>query len=181
MQSGRFGWSSRTRTGSPSASASGWPTVSDLSSDEDALVVLTEAELLLGADHPFAHDAAHLLRLEREPAIPVTFMQPRADLRVRDDIALGEVRGTGDDGLLAARAVVHRREQQLVCVRVLLELGDPPDPDVLPSAARPFDPIHLGAAHVQLARDVIGRAVRIGVLLQPGDRNPDGGHQTLSR
>ena len=31
--------------------------------DEDALVIVAEAELLLGTDHPLAEDAAHLLRL----------------------------------------------------------------------------------------------------------------------
>ena len=149
--------------------------------DEDAVVILSESELLFRAHHAFADDAADPPRLERQEPVAVAVPKRGADLGVRDDVARGEVRRTGDDGLLAAIAVVHRREEELVGVRMLLELRDAPHPDVLPAPARPLDAVDLGPAHVQLARDVVDRAAGVRVLLQPRERNADGGHYTDSR
>ena len=54
-----------------------------LGQDEDALVLVGEAELLLGADHARGLDAADLRRLEHGRLAGVAVDQPRADARRR--------------------------------------------------------------------------------------------------
>src|SRR2546426_736880 len=89
----------------------------------------------------------------------------------RHDRAFGEVRRGGDDDLGSYLAVVDRREPQLVGVRVLAELLDAADPDLLPPGA--LDTLHLGAVHVQLEREVVDRDVDVDVLAQPRDGHFD--------
>src|SRR5919204_659752 len=65
--------------------------------DEDPLVVLAEAELLLGHDHALAAHAEELRRLQRRAFAGLAIDVRRADLGVRNDLSLLEVRRAGDD------------------------------------------------------------------------------------
>ena len=134
-------------------------------------MVLPQAELLLGEDHPFARDAAHVLRLHHHGLTGVAIDVLRPELGVRHERADGEVRRARHHLPAAAGAVFHGRELELVGIRMLLELDDPPDPDVLPG--RSLDALHLGPGHVKTQREIVDWNRDVDVLAQPGERHPD--------
>ena len=136
----------------------------------NAVVILALAELLRREHHALALNAPHRLPPKRRPLAGVPIDDLRAFVGERHDVADGEIRRTGDDGLRTVLSVFDGRELQLVRIRMLCELGDPPDPDfVVPP--RPFDALHFGAGHVQPQGELVDGHADVDVLAQPRDRH----------
>ena len=134
-------------------------------------MVLAQAELLLGNDHPFAGDPPHRLRLQDETLPGVSVDELGAGLGERHDGPDPQVLRTRDDGHLAPLTVVDGREPELVGVRVLVEPLDARDPDLVPP--RTLDLVDLGAGHVQQARELVDARPDVDVLAEPLDRHMD--------
>ena len=142
---------------------------------DDAVVVLAEAELAGGADHPVADVAVGLARRDGEAA-----GQHRAGQDDDDEVADGEVEGAADDALrgavgqpLAVLADVDLAPADglAVLLRLLDQLQHPADDERAGDVAA-VQPLLLQADPDEAGGDVAaGRPRRhVDVVAQPGDR-----------
>ncbi len=139
---------------------------------QDAVVVVTGAELAGRADHAVAEVSVGLAGGDREAA-----RQGGAGQRDHHVVADGEVEGTADDAPRLGLADVHRAPPHGLAVGrgLVLERQHPAQHDrSVDVVAGPVDGLHLEAGRDQPGRQVapgdVGR--QVGVLPQPGQRRP---------
>ena len=145
------GSTSRTWSRIGSTSTSGVPGSAPVGQQHDPRVILTEADLVLGEDHPAR-------RLTAQLALVQGLVEDRevgAGQRDRDRGARIEVPGAADDLSRVALPHVDLADAQPVGVRMCVDLEDAPDEEA------PDVPVRVGDADVDHALD-----------LQRGDREP---------
>jgi hypothetical protein len=136
--------------------------------DHDPLVLVAQAQLVLGADHPVRLDAAQLGLAELRAV-----GHRRAGQRDRHRLAGGDVRCAADDRARLTGADVDRADLQPVGVRVLLGAQHLADDEAVGGRhADPLDPLELGPGQVEPLGELDRRQARVAVLAQPRVRNP---------
>ena len=144
--------------------------------DHDALVLVGDAQLLLGADHALRAHAADHGRLEGEVAqlLGVAVNEARADLgegHLLTSIADLNVGGAGDHGHGLLRPVVHDGDGQPVGVGVGPHLQDLAHKELVavPFGPHPFDGRHLQAGQGHPLGQFLDGPGDVHVLLKPTD------------
>ena len=147
------------------------PRLDPVGQQHDSRVILTEADLVLGEDHPARRLTAQLALVERL----VEDREVGAGQRDRDRRARIEVPGTADDLSRVPLPHVDLADAQPVGVRMGVDLEDAPDEEA------PDVPVRVGDADVDHALDLergdreplsdLGdRRVDGDVLAEPGER-----------
>ena len=134
---------------------------------EDALVLVGQAQLALGADHAARLDAANLCRLQLRRMTAVRVDQVGADAGEGDLLPRGDVRRAADDGVRGA-AHIDGGEAQPVGVGVRVDGRHAPDDDVVPALADDLDVVDLDARERQAVRQRARLLVNLDVGLEPG-------------
>jgi hypothetical protein len=133
----------------------------------DPRVFGSEADLVLGEDHPGRHLAAHLALLQLRPVRQHRSRQCDGDRR-----AGAEVPRAADDRARLALPHVDAAQLQPVGVGVFLRREDAPDAEQLEVAVRvgdadALDPVDLGGRHRQPVRKLGERHVDRDVVAEP--------------
>ena len=134
---------------------------------EDPIVLIAQAQLRLGADHPAR---------EHSPELCLADLHTAGHDRTRegddDGLAGRHVRGTTDDRP-GPRSVVDLADAEAIGIGMGTDLEGPPDheaPGV--STHPPAYPLDLGTGHCQTTGEVPGLESGIAVLGKPGNRDP---------
>ena len=106
---------------------------------EDALVLVGQAELALGADHPHRGDTANLAFAELPELPRIGVEKLCAHLGECDRLSLREVRRPTNNLQRLVGAEVDRRQTESVGVGMLIDGCDATDDDVFPVAAAALD------------------------------------------
>ncbi len=140
--------------------------------DHDALVLVGESQLLLGADHAFRADAADRARFQRAVDLPigVAVDQSRPGQRQRDRLALRDVGRAGDD-LKSMLAGIDRRQDQAIRVRVPFHRFDVADVDLVPRIADDRDLLGFQTGHRQAVGELLDRQTGVDEFREPAQRN----------
>ena len=134
--------------------------------DHEAGVVGADAELVGGAKHAAALDAADLALFDFESARQLG-AEGREGVR---PAGLDVGRAAHDDGAFGG-AVVHGAQVQVVAVGVGLDVEDLGDDDARGRAADLFDAFDLDAGKHQPVHQLPDRQLDVHVFLQPTQRN----------
>ena len=139
--------------------------------DEDALVLIGEAELQLRADHAGRDDAADLRPLELAGRAGMRIVEGGALQREGDLLPRRDVGRAADDRLGRVAAVVHGGQAEAVGGGVGLDAGDEADADEVAPVARALDRLHLRAGHREAVRQLLDGQRDGDVVGQPAQRD----------
>ncbi len=135
---------------------------------EDAVVLLAEAELAGGAEHPLAHDAADRARLDAESLGP---RHLGAEPGERIALPRRDVGRAADDGEGWAAAVVHLGEADLggLGIGMRTDLEHPADDERRELGVQRLDGVDGGAEHRKTRGDVGRVEVAAEEVLEPAE------------
>ena len=150
----------------PIASVNGVPGSRPVGQEVDALVVVAEAELAGGAEHPVRPDAGHLAAADLHAV-----RHHGADGGERHEVAGGHVERAAPDLERLAVAGVDDDQVDLVGALDRPRLEHPGDDDAVEALADPLQLLdrHAEVAHLLAERD--GVALERGEVTQPGEED----------
>ena len=132
-------------------------------------MLVREAQLHLGTDHPGRLDAPDRSLFERHRFAAATIDEPGACSCEGYLLLGGHVRRAADDGHPLAVAQIDRRQHQLVRVRVRVDGDDLShrDQPLVPVAAHALDALRLQSRHRKTVSQLLRREGHINVVGEP--------------